>query len=170
MNFKFQPPAMFVFLVFLKSGLIKSCFSIEISAQSSYIPTQIFMLSSVSPDKCEGSMKMAVFWHVAPCSLVEVDRRFRGDYCDCPNDRGSKYLWNLGQFHKFTRRNVPESSDLQTHRRENLKSHADIVSKIRPLPFPCVCFHFIIHLTQNTTLAMSVVWATDSVVKQITTK
>jgi hypothetical protein len=26
-------------------------------------------------------MKMTVFWDVAPCSLVEVDRRFRGAYC-----------------------------------------------------------------------------------------
>jgi hypothetical protein len=24
------------------------------------------------------SMKMIVFWVVAPCSLVEIDRRFRG--------------------------------------------------------------------------------------------
>jgi hypothetical protein len=27
------------------------------------------------------NMKMAVFWVVAPCSLVEVYRRFRGAYC-----------------------------------------------------------------------------------------
>jgi hypothetical protein len=27
------------------------------------------------------NMRMAVFWDVAPCSLVEVDRRFRGTYC-----------------------------------------------------------------------------------------
>jgi hypothetical protein len=27
------------------------------------------------------SMKMAVFWNVAPCSLVDIDRRFRGTYC-----------------------------------------------------------------------------------------
>jgi hypothetical protein len=27
------------------------------------------------------SMKMAVFWVVAPCSLVEVYRRFRGPCC-----------------------------------------------------------------------------------------
>jgi hypothetical protein len=27
------------------------------------------------------SMKMTAFWDVAPCSLVEVDRRFRGVYC-----------------------------------------------------------------------------------------
>jgi hypothetical protein len=26
-------------------------------------------------------MKMAVFWVVAPCSLVEVRQRFRGLYC-----------------------------------------------------------------------------------------
>jgi hypothetical protein len=24
---------------------------------------------------------MTVFWHVVPCSLVEIDRRFRGAYC-----------------------------------------------------------------------------------------
>jgi hypothetical protein len=27
------------------------------------------------------SMKMAVFWDVAPCSLIDIDRRFRGAYC-----------------------------------------------------------------------------------------
>jgi hypothetical protein len=27
------------------------------------------------------SMKMSVFWDVAPCSLVGNDRRFRGSYC-----------------------------------------------------------------------------------------
>jgi hypothetical protein len=27
------------------------------------------------------SMKMTVFWVIAPCSLVEVYRRFRGTYC-----------------------------------------------------------------------------------------
>jgi hypothetical protein len=26
-------------------------------------------------------MKMAVFWDVMPCSLVEIDRRFRGAFC-----------------------------------------------------------------------------------------
>jgi hypothetical protein len=36
------------------------------------------------------SMKMAVFWVVAPCSLVEVYQRFRGPCChhhqsdECP--------------------------------------------------------------------------------------
>jgi hypothetical protein len=27
------------------------------------------------------SIKMAVFWVVAPCSLVDIDRRFSGAYC-----------------------------------------------------------------------------------------
>jgi hypothetical protein len=27
------------------------------------------------------SVKMTAFWNVAPCSLVEIDRRFRGAYC-----------------------------------------------------------------------------------------
>jgi hypothetical protein len=26
-------------------------------------------------------MKMAVFWDIAPCSLVYTGRRFRGDFC-----------------------------------------------------------------------------------------
>jgi hypothetical protein len=26
-------------------------------------------------------LKMTAFWEIAPCSLVEVDRRFRGAYC-----------------------------------------------------------------------------------------
>jgi hypothetical protein len=31
---------------------------------------------------CEESVqKFRVFWDVAPCSHVEVDRRFRGAYC-----------------------------------------------------------------------------------------
>jgi hypothetical protein len=27
------------------------------------------------------SMKIRAFWDVAPCSLVGIDRRFRGAYC-----------------------------------------------------------------------------------------
>jgi hypothetical protein len=29
----------------------------------------------------ETSMNVAVFWNVALCSLVDIDRRFRGSYC-----------------------------------------------------------------------------------------
>jgi hypothetical protein len=44
------------------------------------------------------SMKFGVFSDVAPCSHVEVDRRFRGAYCiimamnDRPDDGGSTNL------------------------------------------------------------------------------
>jgi hypothetical protein len=44
-------------------------------------------------------VKFRVFWDVAPCSHVEVDRRLRGAYClhhqgdHRPGDRGSTHLW-----------------------------------------------------------------------------
>jgi hypothetical protein len=38
-------------------------------------------------------MKLAVFWVVVLCSLVEVYRRFRGAYClHRPDDVGRKHL------------------------------------------------------------------------------
>jgi hypothetical protein len=44
-------------------------------------------------------MKMAVFWVVAPCSLVEVYRRFRGACCrhhqGDPDDGGNKRTFVL---------------------------------------------------------------------------
>jgi hypothetical protein len=54
-------------------------------------------------------LKMIAFWDIAPCSLVEVDRRFRGAYClrHCPD----------GDYFN------PEGCNLHTRRRENLKSH-----------------------------------------------
>jgi hypothetical protein len=30
-------------------------------------------------------MKMTAIWDIGPCSLVGVDRRFRGAYCLCHN-------------------------------------------------------------------------------------
>jgi hypothetical protein len=56
---------------------------------------------------------MTAFWDIAPCSLVEVDRRFRSAYC----------LHHQGE-RPDTRRYIPEDSDLHARRRENLKSHA----------------------------------------------
>jgi hypothetical protein len=41
------------------------------------------------------SVKMAVFWDVPPCRLVEIDGRFRGACChEWPDDGGSKDLCN----------------------------------------------------------------------------
>jgi hypothetical protein len=48
----------------------------------------------ISLDRCIHK-KMAVFWVVAPCSLVEVYQRFRGPCClhhQGDNDGGSKDL------------------------------------------------------------------------------
>jgi hypothetical protein len=44
------------------------------------------------------TMKTTAFWDIAPCSLVEVDRRFRGAYCllhHGDEDGGSTHLWNV---------------------------------------------------------------------------
>jgi hypothetical protein len=41
------------------------------------------------------SMKMAIFWVVALCTLVKVYWCFRG--AGCPDDGGSKHLWNVSE-------------------------------------------------------------------------
>jgi hypothetical protein len=44
---------------------------------------------------------MTVFWDVAPCSLIEIYRRYSGAYClhhNRSDDEGSMYLWNVGKF------------------------------------------------------------------------
>jgi hypothetical protein len=51
---------------------------------------------------------MAVFWVVAPCSLVEVYQRFRGLMMEAA--RTSETLVN---FYQTTRRYIPEDSHLQ---------------------------------------------------------
>jgi hypothetical protein len=61
---------------------------------------------------------MAVFWVVAPCSLVEVYKRFGGPCC--LHHQGDRTLVN---FYQTTRCYNPEDSHLHTHRRESLKSY-----------------------------------------------
>jgi hypothetical protein len=62
-------------------------------------------------------MKMTVSWVIAPCSLVEVYRRFIAIALMMEAASTSVY------FYQTTRRNNPEDSQLHTRRRENLKSH-----------------------------------------------
>jgi hypothetical protein len=50
-------------------------------------------------------MKMTAFWDIAPCSLVNVDRRFRSTYSvhnrgDDGHDGGSPQLRNVGLLHR----------------------------------------------------------------------
>jgi hypothetical protein len=60
--------------------------------------------------------KMAVFWVVAPCSLVEIYQHFRDPCClhhqgsgHHHGDGGSKYLWNVGKL-------LPDYTVLQPRR------------------------------------------------------
>jgi hypothetical protein len=67
---------------------------------------------------------MVDFWDVAPCSLVEIYRRFRGAFSlhyqddDLPETSVN--------FYDTTLRNIPGDSHLHTRRRENLKSYRKI--------------------------------------------
>jgi hypothetical protein len=65
---------------------------------------------------------MAVFWDTAPCTLADIDRRFRGAYC--LHRQGDLIASETSvNIHQATRRNNPEDSHLHSHCRENLKSH-----------------------------------------------
>jgi hypothetical protein len=52
-----------------------------------------------------------VFWDVALCSLVEIDRHFRGAYClqgYLPDDGGSNISETLVSFYETTWHKIPE--------------------------------------------------------------
>jgi 16S rRNA C1402 (ribose-2'-O) methylase RsmI len=61
---------------------------------------------------------MAVFWVVAPCSLVEVYQR-----CDALMMEAARTSETLVNFYQTRRRYNPEDSHLHTRRRENLKPY-----------------------------------------------
>jgi hypothetical protein len=98
------------------------------SVASFFLYPNIFLGNLFS--KLAHFMKMTVFRVLAPCSLVDVCRRFRGSYClHRLND------WTLIalmmeavstsetsiNFYQTTIRNIPEDSHLHTSRRINLK-------------------------------------------------
>jgi hypothetical protein len=60
-------------------------------------------------------LKMTVFWDVAPCSLVEVYRRYRGGRGDRPDD-GGKHVWNVGKL-------LPDDTVLQPRRQPSVIYH-----------------------------------------------
>jgi hypothetical protein len=76
-----------------------------------------------------GTLKMAVFWVVAPCSLVEVYQHFRGAsiiraaIIIVLMMKAARTSETLVNFYQTTLRYNPEDSNLHTHRRENLKSY-----------------------------------------------
>jgi hypothetical protein len=61
-------------------------------------------------------MNMTVFWDVAPCCRVEIDRRFRGAYC-LHHYQGALMMEVVGTsetlayFYETTWRNIPEDSN-----------------------------------------------------------
>jgi hypothetical protein len=48
-------------------------------------------IKTIEACKVLKNVKMTAFWDILPCSLVEVDLRFRGAYC-LPDDGGSMHL------------------------------------------------------------------------------
>jgi hypothetical protein len=68
------------------------------------------------------SVKMAVFWVVAPCSLVVVYQRFRVPCC--LHHQGDKF--SSVNFYQTTRSYNPEDTHLRTPRRENLESYYNV--------------------------------------------
>jgi len=74
------------------------------------------------------SMKFRVFWDVAPCIHVEVDRRFRGVYCLHHQSDESPWWWR--QYTPLKRRSMStwlhsttsQKTKCHTHCREDLKS------------------------------------------------
>jgi hypothetical protein len=50
------------------------------------------------------ALKIAIFWDVAACSLVDIDRRFKGAH---PDVRGSKIPETLVSIYQTTLCNIP---------------------------------------------------------------
>jgi hypothetical protein len=78
-------------------------------------------------------MKFRVFWDIAPCSDVEVDRRFRGAYC--LNHQGDVLMMEAVRtsetsvnFNVTTRRYIPEDSELPQLKSKNINNFLEIVS------------------------------------------
>jgi hypothetical protein len=92
-------------------------------------------------------LKFRVFWDVASCNDVEVDRRFRGAHClhHQGDDEGSMYLWNVGLLPRhytssgrWRRQYVPlkrRSTSTTLHRVTS--SHVEVDRRFRGTP----CLH-----------------------------
>jgi hypothetical protein len=70
------------------------------------------------------TLKMTVFWDVAPCSLVEVYECLRGAYCvHHQGDEATSTTEKLVKFYQTAWCRIPEDSHLHACHCENLKSH-----------------------------------------------
>jgi hypothetical protein len=65
-------------------------------------------------------MKMTVFWDVAQCSLIDIDRRFRGAYCLTHGALNTLLMEAVSfsetsvSIHQTIRCNIPDDSHLQS--------------------------------------------------------
>jgi hypothetical protein len=84
-------------LIMVKIGLAHTCWRSPTShteikmTMKCYFAICIVFNDAVSSSDYIGT-KMTAFWNTAPCSLVQVDRRFRGAYC---LHHRSVSTWNL---------------------------------------------------------------------------
>jgi hypothetical protein len=66
---------------------------------------------------------MNIFWDAAPCSQVEIDRRFRGtNSLIALMMEAMSTSETSASFYETTWRNIPEDSNLHTRHHEILKS------------------------------------------------
>jgi hypothetical protein len=60
------------------------------------------------------SRTMTAFWNIVPCSLVEVDRRFRGAYC-FHHQENDEHTTHLRNFNEITWYYIPEGYHYGVH-------------------------------------------------------
>jgi hypothetical protein len=100
------------------------------------------------------SMKMTVVWDVVPCSLVEVEQRFRGARClhhqgdDDPNDGGSKHLRNVGKLlPDYTAQHPRRQSSLPLNNCQHLHTKQACTPPCQPIDsHTCLC-SLCLHIT-----------------------
>jgi hypothetical protein len=74
-------------------------------------------------------MKMTDFFDIAPCSLVKVDRRFRGAYCFRHDNGEAVCMHEMSvYFNETTWRYISEGSHLQIFVCLNLNSVNQLIS------------------------------------------
>jgi hypothetical protein len=62
-----------------------------------YVTLRLFLYKLSDTIEAGRKLKMIPFWVMVRCSLIEVDRHYRGEYClhhHCDNE-GSMHLYNI---------------------------------------------------------------------------
>jgi hypothetical protein len=147
--------------IFLRFIFTFSCVRLGITRISNWKFVRIFSspvwVLHVQPILSSLRLKMAVFWVVAPCSLVEAEQRFKGTCClhHQGYDGGSKDLWNVGKL-------LPDYTALQPRRQPSSYS-----PPWEPQNHPWVCFSYMACVTKLLTIInvikyWSAAWETDS--------